>query len=80
LEALRKVILTRERPQDARDVERWQMLGMHSMRHFQANRYDRAVEKDLQQQIDKLNDASNMSDYDDRRSVAPFDDRSSIGL
>ena len=33
-------------------MERWQLLGLHSMKHYQDSRYEQAVEKDFIESAD----------------------------
>lgn len=41
----------RERPAQENDQERWQMLGMHNMRHYQEHRHQLALEKELNREL-----------------------------
>ena len=49
--SLTLVINAKNKPEG--DIERWQLLGMHSMKHYQEQRYQLAVEKDLEQELEE---------------------------
>ena len=63
-EALLFVINTREKPNDAQNVERWELLGMHSMKHFQNSRFEKAVEKNLEGLLEEEDGSENLETLD----------------
>ena len=62
----RTLIDQRDRPAHENDQERWQMLGMHNMRHYQEHRHQKAIEKELNQQ---LSDDSGSEDEHDLETL-----------
>ena len=66
--ALALVINTKNKPES--DLERWQLLGMHSMKHFQEQRYQLAVEKDLELELeDSGEDVDDLETLDVMKSL-----------
>jgi hypothetical protein len=49
-------------------MERWQLMGLHSMKHYQDSRYQQAVEKDFIESAD-VQEEENLETLDVMKSL-----------